>query len=49
MKTCQSSWRRKCAEWATDTDTVADEGLCGEPDPTVVEAAFDFQSNTANA
>jgi predicted nuclease of predicted toxin-antitoxin system len=22
-----------------DTDTVADEGLCGEPDPTVVEAA----------
>ena len=22
-----------------DTDTVAAEGLCGEPDPTVVEAA----------
>ncbi len=22
-----------------DTDTVADEGLCGEPDPTIVEAA----------
>jgi predicted nuclease of predicted toxin-antitoxin system len=22
-----------------DTDTVADEGLCGEPDPAVVEAA----------
>ena len=32
-----------------DTDTVADEGLCGEPDPAVVDAASIAESNSANA
>ena len=47
MKTCQSSWRRNCAEWGT-TPTQSRTGLCGKPDPTVVEAASG-RSNSAKA
>jgi predicted nuclease of predicted toxin-antitoxin system len=39
MRTFQSSWRSELRALGYDADTVADEGLCGEADPVVVEGA----------